>query len=104
MAYSLLLNSILCQIINSWPNRKLLNYSYLEQLKDIAPGIIMAVCMGIGVHFVGSLSLPIILILLVQVVCGALIYVSLSVIFKVEEFEYLIGMIKSYLKDMRKHT
>lgn len=104
MAYSLLLNSILCQIINSWPNRKLLNYSYLEQLKDIAPGIIMAVCMGIGVHFVGSLSLPIILILLVQVVCGALIYVSLSVIFKVEELEYLIGMIKSYLKDMRKHT
>ena len=34
MAYSLLINCFLGQIINSWPNRKLLKYSYLEQLKD----------------------------------------------------------------------
>ena len=31
MAYSLLLSSVLSQIINSWPNRKLLDYRYLEQ-------------------------------------------------------------------------
>ena len=31
MAYSLLVVSVLGQIINSWPNRKLLNYGYLEQ-------------------------------------------------------------------------
>ena len=35
MAYSLLVSGLLSQIINSWPNRKLLDYGYLEQLKDI---------------------------------------------------------------------
>ena len=37
MAYSLLLSSVLSQIINSWPNRKLLKYGYLEQVRDFAP-------------------------------------------------------------------
>ena len=35
MAYTLLITSVISQIINSWPNKKLLGYSYLEQLKDI---------------------------------------------------------------------
>ena len=35
MAYSLLVTSVLSQIINSSPNKKLLRYGYLEQLKDI---------------------------------------------------------------------
>ena len=45
MAYSLLLSSVLSQIINSWPNRKLLGYGYLEQVRDFAPGILLAVGM-----------------------------------------------------------
>ena len=58
MAYSLLLSSVLSQIINSWPNRKLLKYGYLEQVRDFAPGILLAVLMGICVHFVEYMSLP----------------------------------------------
>lgn len=42
----MLASSILGQIINSWPNKRLLNYGYLEQLKDILPGIFLA----IGIH------------------------------------------------------
>ena len=44
--YSLLLSSVISQIINSWPNRKLLGYGYLEQVKDFAPGILLAVGMA----------------------------------------------------------
>ena len=43
MAYSLLFTSITSQIINSWPNKKLLDYSYPEQIRDILPGILLAV-------------------------------------------------------------
>ena len=50
MAYSLLLSSVLSQIINSWPNRKLLGYGYLEQVRDFAPGILLAVGMGIWIY------------------------------------------------------
>ena len=42
MALSSLVGSLCSQIINSWPNKKLLNYSYLEQIKDILPSLLIA--------------------------------------------------------------
>ena len=98
MAYSLLLSSVLSQIINSWPNRKLLGYGYLEQVRDFAPGILLAVAMGICVYFVGYLPLPMIITLLIQIVLGAIIYIAASAILKLEEFEYLLGMVKSFIR------
>ena len=80
MAYSLLLGSVLSQIINSWPNKKLLNYGYLEQVRDFAPGILLAVIMGICVYFIGYISLSVIFKLIIQIVSGALIYIAGSAI------------------------
>lgn len=101
MAYSLLLSSVLSQIINSWPNRKLLGYGYLEQVRDFAPGILLAVIMGICVYFVGYLPLPMIITLLIQIVLGATIYIVASAVLKLEEFEYLLSMIRSFMKKDR---
>ena len=98
MAYSLLLSSVLSQIINSWPNRKLLGYGYLEQVRDFAPGILLAVIMGICVYFISFLHLSTIVTLLIQFIVGAAIYIGVSAILKLEEFEYLLGMVKSFLK------
>lgn len=97
MAYSLLVSSVLSQIINSWPNRKLLNYGYLEQLKDILPGIILAVVMGICVYPVQWLGLSDIITLCIQVPLGMIIYIIGSKIFKLESFEYILDMIKPYI-------
>ena len=98
MAYSLLLSSVLSQIINSWPNRKLLGYGYLEQVRDFAPGVLLAVIMGICVYFISFLHLSTIVTLLIQFIVGAAIYIGVSAILKLEEFEYLLGMVKSFLK------
>lgn len=98
MAYSLLLNNVLSQVINSWPNRKLLGYGYLEQVRDFAPGVLLAVGMGICVYFIGFLPLPIIITLVIQIIVGAVIYIGASAILKLEEFEYLLGIVKSYIK------
>lgn len=94
MAYSLLVTSVLSQIINSWPNKKLMNYSYLEQLKDILPGIGLAAFMGVCVYCINFLHLNMWLTLIVQVPLGAIIYIGLSALFKLEAFTYLINMIK----------
>lgn len=101
MAYSLLISCVLNQIINSWPNKKLLNYGYLEQLRDILPGILLAVLMGIVVYFVGALKLPIIVILMIQVIVGAVVYIALSMKFHLEAFEYLWGMLKNMLNNKK---
>lgn len=98
MAYSLLLSGVLSQIINSWPNRKLLKYGYLEQVKDFAPGILLAVGMGVCVYFIGFIPLPIALTLILQIIAGTIIYIALSAFLKLEEFEYLIEMLKSFLR------
>lgn len=98
MAYSLLVSSILSQIINSWPNRKLLNYGYLEQVRDFAPGILLAVGMGVCVYFMGFFPLPMVVNLLIQIVAGVAIYIGTSALLKLEEFEYLVGMVKIFLK------
>ncbi len=94
MAYSLLVSCVLNQIINSWPNKKLLNYGYLEQLKDILPGILLALFMGICVYFVSFLPISIYLILVIQVVLGATIYIGNSAILKLDAFEYLWNTVK----------
>lgn len=98
MAYSLLLGSLLNQIINSWPNRKLLQYSYLEQLRDILPSIFLSVVMGIIVYFLSNMSLPTIIILIIQVVSGAIIYIGGSAFFGFDEFNYIYSYIKRFVK------
>lgn len=94
MAYSLLFTSVASQIINSWPNKKLMNYSYLEQLKDILPGILLAAFMGGCVYCVNFLNLSSIVKLIIQVPLGAVIYIGLSALFKLESFTYCWNMIK----------
>lgn len=94
MAYSLLVTSVLSQIINSWPNKKLMNYSFLEQLKDILPGIGLAAFMGGCVYCVNFLHLSNWLTLLIQVPLGAVIYIGLSALLKLESFTYCWNMVK----------
>lgn len=102
MAYSLLVSCVLNQIINSWPNKKLLNYGYLEQLKDILPGILLALFMGICVYFVSFLPISIYLILVIQVVLGATIYIGISAILKLDAFEYLWNTVKEIVEKKKR--
>jgi O-antigen/teichoic acid export membrane protein len=96
MAYSLLLSSALSQIINSWPNRKLLDYGYLEQLKDILPSVLLAVCMYVAIRPIALLDMSSIQILVLQILLGTSIYIGGSWIFKMEEFYYLCHMIQQF--------
>ena len=103
MAYSLLVSSVSSQIINSLPNRKLLNYGYLEQLKDILPGIALAVFMGCCVSVVSLFHLSNIDTLLIQIPLGAVIYIAASALLHLKSFEYLMDMIRPMVrKSIRK--
>ena len=102
MAYSLLATSVCSQIINSWPNKKLLAYGYAQQLKDIIPGITLAVFMGCCIYPIQLLGLNNILTLCIQVPLGILIYLTGSIIFKMESFLYLSNIAKSYIMNRGK--
>ena len=98
MAYSLLVTSALSQIINAAPNKRLLNYGYLEQLKDILPSILLAIVMGACVYTVSFLGFRDIFTLIIQVVIGAIIYLLGSKILRLDSFEYLWNIVSSYIK------
>ncbi len=103
MAYSMLVGNVISQVINSWPNRKLLGYSYEDQIKDILPSISLAVFMGLCVYTVAFLNLPSIVTLCIQVILGALIYVIASAVLKMNSFLYLWNIVKTIIhKDARK--
>ena len=96
MAYSVFFSTIASQIINASPNKKLLNYSYLEQIKDMLPQIGLTCAMGAVVYCITFLNLSDIVTLLIQVPLGAIIYVAGSWLFKIESFVYLLDMLKSF--------
>ena len=102
MAYSLLVSSLTSQIINTSPNKKLLSYGYVEQVKDILPSILLAVGMGVCVYFVGYINIPVIIKLCLQVVVGIIIYISMSALLHLESFEYIWGMVRPRLMQVIK--
>ena len=94
MAYSMIVSSILSQIINSWPNRKLLNYSYLSQLADILPSFLLAVLMGAVVYMFQFFGWNDLVTLVIQIPLGAILYLLGSYLLRLEPFVYLKELAK----------
>ena len=98
MAWGMLAGSFISQVINAWPNRKLLDYKYGQQIKDITPSILLSVAMFGIVYCVQLFELNDWLTLLIQIPLGVLIYVSGSKLFKMESYEYVLTTAKGFLK------
>lgn len=94
IAYGMLISSLFAQIINAWPNRKILEYSYKQQLLDIFPNGLIAVMMGMVVYCIQFCKLHNGITLLIQIVMGAVLYLFFSLITKNESFIYLLDIIK----------
>ena len=104
MALSTLVNSLLCQLINTWPNRKLLDYSYADQIRDILPNLLLAAVMGGCVFGVGLIGLPDWVTLLIQVVLGAALYAGLSAAVKNKSYRYLLDVLDNFRKKSKRET
>ena len=100
MAYSLLFTTIISQLINSHPNKELLNYRYLEQIKDMLPQICLSCVMGVVVFMLSFLPLQAWIILLIQIVVGFVVYLVGSIIMKIESFNYILNLTKSLGKHL----
>lgn len=79
----------ICTFINAHPNKKLLNYSFYEQWKDVTPSLIISAVMGLVVYGVQYIIEGTLLTLVVQILVGVLVYAGLSWLFRLEAFLYL---------------
>lgn len=97
MALSLLFTSVMSQLINSWPNAKLLDYAYGHQLMDMLPAILLSLVMGAAVYPIQLFGWSDWVMLPVQVIAGAAVYILGSVIFQLDSFSYLLGIMKKLM-------
>lgn len=84
--------------VNASPNKKLIGYSYFEQVRDVLPSFIIAITMFMCVSALTLLSLSPIILILIQVVVGILFYLIVSVVFRPEPYKLLLNIIKQKRK------
>ncbi len=87
--------------INASPNKKLLGYSYSEQIKDIAPSFVLSLIMAAVVLLVGNLDVNLILKIVLQIITGVIVYTGLAKLFKLECFEYILNTVKGFITKRR---
>ena len=98
MAYSLWVANGVSHIINSWPNRKLLNYGCLEQLLDILPNVLLSVFTGGCMWLVSLARLPDLMTLIFQILLGLAVYLAGSALLKLNTFSFLWDVVKPKLQ------
>ena len=101
IALGSLAGSIISSFINAYPNLKLINYSYKEQLQDIIPSLVISIIMGVIVYSIKLVHMNILLTLIIQIIVGISVYITISYIFKLECFYYLINIMKDLLNNKK---
>lgn len=98
LACSAILCNIVATIVNTYPNKKLIDYGYLDLFKDIIPNLINATVMCIVVMLVQRLSLNVYLMLVLKIFVGVIVYAFMVIITKNKSFKYLMNTIKQMFK------
>lgn len=97
MMWGSVLTTLLSSFVNASPNKKLIGYSYLDQIKDILPAFVLSVVMLVCVLAVELLGLNVWVTMLIQLIVGAVVYIGGALLFKFESLEYLWLTVKGLL-------
>ena len=91
---SYMLTGVVSTFVNAWPNRKVVGYSYAEQVRDVCPAFLLAAASAAVAFPVSLLALPDLATAALQAAAMAAAYLILSRLFKVEALSYLLGTAK----------
>lgn len=98
LAVSSIINTVFATLVNTFPNRKLIGYKYRLQILDLLKNFLSALIMGITVYAMNYLPINKFILLVLQVMTGAVIYILISIITKNENFYYFLNFAKRFLK------
>lgn len=94
MAIGEIVATLISLIVNTYPNKKLLNYGLIDQLKDMMPNIIITLVMGIVVYSITILKMNEVVTLGVQIIVGVLSYLLMSLAIKPPAFSYILSIVQ----------
>ncbi len=100
LALGEVLSGIASSFINAYPNKKLLNYGYGEQIKDILPSLFISLIMGAVVYTLLFLHFSALVTMVLQIFIGILVYIILATVFKLECYRYLVDTLLVLVRGM----
>ena len=91
-------------LLNTWPNKKLVNYKLAEQFSDISPQLLLSLAGGGGgfmavaavAYLVGLFEMNCYLLLGMQLVVGFGLYWLASKKLSLESYTYIVSTVKSF--------
>ena len=95
MACSLLFVAVISLAINAFPNRKLLGYGILKQIRDIIPNVFASLAMGALMYSISIFNIRNIYILILQITIGILAYFAISRFAHLPGYTMMLNKLKS---------
>ena len=94
IAFTGIITTLIACFINAYPNKKLVGYSYVEQMRDLLPYAITSAIMGVAVYLITFLNLNVIVTLLIQILIGVVTYFIVSAMLNLKGFKYIMETVK----------
>lgn len=94
IAWSQVAIYFISMMINIAPNRRIINYGYWDQLKDVAENMIPALLMGALVYPLSFLPLPDVPVLALQLLACAVVYIGISILTRNESFHFVLRYLR----------
>lgn len=85
------ISGVIGTFINAWPNRKVIGYSYLEQIRDICPAFALTLAAALMSWPISLFAFSDLATILLQAVIMLSAYTLLAKILHLEAFEYLVN-------------
>jgi len=98
IAWGSLISGLISTFINSYPNIKLLDYSYREQWYDIMPSLLISLVMGVIAYSISFFVHGTWLVLVLQILTGFITYIGISKLFKIEILNNLMLILKNSIE------
>lgn len=97
MVAGYMVSGVISTFVNSWPNRRVIGYSYGEQVRDICPAFVIAAVAAIPALLTAQLPIGGLAVILLQSAIFVCVYLGLSAFLHVEALTYLLNTLKGLL-------
>lgn len=97
VAVSVFISSLISTYLYAFYSKKLFNYSYWEQWKDMFPAFLLSALMAVVVYCISFTNLPVFILLIVQIAVGICFYFGIAWLLKLEALTYVVDTLKGYV-------
>lgn len=97
LVMSYLVTGVVSTFVNAWPNKRVIGYSYGEQVRDIAPAFLLSGAASLAAGLVACAGLGAWGTVLAQVAAFAPVYLGLAAALRLEAFTYLLHTARSFI-------